>query len=272
MNKNLKLIIIIIIIWSIGPLLWQLYTSFSTTENLINPFNITSNRWTLENYTNLFKSDPTFIRFIINSFIVGITTSLFTIIISIPSAYAINKFSNLYQRTFKSILFLTTLFPHILLFLTFLELARMLDLGNNLFTLAIPYTGLSLPLSILLLNSSFKDIPPELEEAANLEGLNLLERLFYIILPIAKPSIASTTILVFLFTWNEYPIALSWITKSNLLTLPVSIARIAGSSMYTVPYGAYAAATVLGSIPLILLVLLFQKQIISGLTNGAIKR
>ena len=85
------------------------------------------------------------------------------------------------------------------------------------------------------------------------------------------PATASTAILVFLFAWNEYPIALTWLSRSDQLTLPVAMARIAGSSVYSVPYGAYAAATVIGAVPLLLLVLLFQRQIVSGLTNGAVK-
>ena len=76
---------------------------------------------------------------------------------------------------------------------------------------------------------------------------------------------------MFLFSWNEYPIALTWLSRTDLLTLPVAMARIAGTSIYAVPYGAYAAATVLGSIPLLLMVLLFQRQIVAGLTNGAVK-
>ena len=89
--------------------------------------------------------------------------------------------------------------------------------------------------------------------------------------PLIAPASASTAILVFLFAWNEYPVALTWLSRSDLLTLPVAMARIAGSSTYSVPYGTYAAATVLGAIPLLVLVLVFQRQIVSGLTNGAIK-
>ena len=111
----------------------------------------------------------------------------------------------------------------------------------------------------------------ELEDAARLEGLDLWQRLRHVLIPLIAPATASTSILVFLFSWNEYPIALTWISKSELLTLPVAMARIAGSSIYSIPYGAYAAATVLGSIPLIGLVLIFQKSIVSGLTKGAIK-
>ena len=91
------------------------------------------------------------------------------------------------------------------------------------------------------------------------------------LLPLLRPALASTAILVFLFSWNEYPIALTWISRADLLTLPVAIARIAGSSVYSVPYGPFAAATVLGSLPLLVLVLVFQRSIVAGLTQGAIK-
>ena len=128
-----------------------------------------------------------------------------------------------------------------------------------------------MPLAVLLLLSAFRDLPSELEEAARLEGLDLWQRLRWVLIPLIGPATASTAILVFLFSWNEYPIALTWISRADLLTLPVAIARIAGSSVYSIPYGAYAAATVLGALPLLLLVLIFQRQIVSGLTQGAIK-
>ena len=128
-----------------------------------------------------------------------------------------------------------------------------------------------MPWAVLLLLSAFRDLPSELEEAARLEGLDLWQRLRWVLIPLIGPATASTAILVFLFSWNEYPIALTWISRADLLTLPVAIARIAGSSVYSIPYGAYAAATVLGSLPLLLLVLIFQRQIVSGLTQGAIK-
>ena len=137
--------------------------------------------------------------------------------------------------------------------------------------LSFPYAGLSMPLAVLLLLSAFRDLPSELEEAARLEGLDLWQRLRWVLIPLIGPATASTAILVFLFSWNEYPIALTWISRADLLTLPVAIARIAGSSVYSIPYGAYAAATVLGALPLLLLVLIFQRQIVSGLTHGAIK-
>jgi multiple sugar transport system permease protein len=163
------------------------------------------------------------------------------------------------------------LFPYVLLFLALLELARNFHLGNSLFALSLPYSALAMPLALLLLTAAFEGLPKDLDDAARLEGLTLRQRLRWVMLPLIAPASASTAILVFLFAWNEYPIALTWLSRSDLLTLPVAMARIAGSSIYSIPYGAYAAATVLGAIPLLLLVLLFQRQIVSGLTNGAIK-
>ena len=158
-----------------------------------------------------------------------------------------------------------------LLFLALLELARDWHLANQLLALSLPYAGLCLPLAILLLQAAFADIPIELEEAALIEGMGLWQRLRWILLPLMAPAMASSALLVFLFSWNEYPIALTWLSRTELLTLAPAMACIAGSSVYTIPYGAFAAATVLGSAPLILLMLLFQRQIISGLTQGAIK-
>lgn len=163
------------------------------------------------------------------------------------------------------------MFPTVLLFLALLEIARSFGLANNLLALSLPYAALSLPLAVLLLRAAFADLPVELEDAARLEGLRLGQRLRFVLLPLLAPAMASTAILVFLTSWNEYAIALTWISRNDLLTLPIAIARIGGSSVFTIPYGAFAAATVLGSLPLLLLVLLAQRSIVSGLTQGAVK-
>ncbi len=269
--KRQNILIIILLLWSLGPLLWQIYTSFSTTESIIRPFETEGNRWTIDHYIQVLNADPPFWRYLFNSFIVGITSTFLTLLLAIPASYVIGNSNSKFAKSFKILLLTASLFPYVLLFLSLLEVARDFGLGNNLFALCIPYSALSMPLAVLLLSAAFKDLPNDLEEAARIEGLNLWQRLRYVLMPLITPAISSTAIIIFIFSWNEYPIALTWITKSNLITLPVAIARIAGSSIYSVPYGAYAAATVLGAIPLILIVLLFQRQIVSGLTQGAIK-
>ena len=272
LNKRIReTAISILILWSIGPLLWQLYTSFSSNEALVSPLGAVDHRWTLEHYRAVLSGHPPFWRYLINSLIVGLSSTVLTLAIATPAAYALTRIQSKLQSFANKLLIAAALFPYVLLFLALLEVARTLNLGNHLFALAIPYAALSQPLAILLLSAAFRDLPVELEDAARLEGLDLWQRLRHVLIPLIAPATASTSILVFLFSWNEYPIALTWISKSELLTLPVAMARIAGSSIYSIPYGAYAAATVLGSIPLIGLVLIFQKSIVSGLTKGAIK-
>lgn len=261
----------LLLFWTLGPLIWQCYSSFSTPENLIEPFANHQNRWTLENYFLLFSSNPPFYIYIINSTIVASLSTILTLLLSIPASYILAR-SNKKVAVFTRIYLLSAaLFPYVLLFLALLEIARNFNLGNNLLALCIPYSALSMPLAILLLSSSFQQLPKEIEEAAIVEGFSFWQRLKWILVPLISPTVASTSLLIFIFCWNEYPIALTWISKTTLLTLPVAIARIAGSSVYSIPYGSFAAATVIGSLPLLLIVLIFQKQIISGLTQGAIK-
>jgi multiple sugar transport system permease protein len=260
------------LMWSVLPLLWQLITSLRTPEALVLQ-GATSWRagWSLANYQQVLQGDPPFWRYLLNSTLVGACSTALTLALAIPAAYGLQRQRPELRRALTLLLLAAAMFPYVLLFLALLELARALNLGNQLLALALPYAGLSLPLALLLLQAAFADLPGELDDAARLEGLNLWQRLRRVLLPLLSPAIASTAILVFLFCWNEYPIALTWISRNELLTLPVAMARIAGSSVYAVPYGAFAAATVLGALPLLLLVLLFQRQIVSGLTQGAVK-
>ena len=207
----------------------------------------------------------------LNSTVVGALSTLFTLALAIPCAYALSRRGGLLRLLVGGGLLAAAVFPYVLLFLALLEVARQLGLANNLLALSLPYAGLSLPLAVLLLQAAFAELPVELEENALLEGFSLLQRLRWILLPLMGPAVASTGLLVFLFSWNEFPIALTWLSRSELLTLAPAMARIAGSSVFTVPYGAFAAATVLGSLPLLALLLLFQRQIVAGLTQGAIK-
>ena len=258
--------------WSLLPLLWQLLTSLRTPEALVlqGP-QAWLQGWTLANYRQVLQGDPPFWRYLFNSSLVGAASTGLTLLLAIPAAYGLQRQRPALRGGISLLLLAAAMFPYVLLFLALLELARALGWGNHLLALALPYAGLSLPLAVLLLRAAFADLPAELEDAARLEGLNLWQRLHRVLLPLLAPAIASTAILVFLFSWNEYPIALTWISRNDLLTLPVAMARIAGSSVYAVPYGAFAAATVLGGLPLLALVLVFQRQIVSGLTQGAVK-
>ena len=263
-------LVTLLLIWSLAPMIWQLISSFTSSEALVNGAIPFQNRWTLIHYRELLSSDPPFWRYLLNSTVVAGASTVLTLVLAVPAAYVLAQLPRRWRRCFRSGVMAAALFPYVLLFLALLELARNFHLGNSLFALALPYSALAMPLALLLLTAAFEGLPKDLDDAARLEGLTMRQRLRWVMLPLIAPASASTAILVFLFAWNEYPIALTWLSRSDLLTLPVAMARIAGSSIYSIPYGAYAAATVLGAIPLLLLVLLFQRQIVSGLTNGAI--
>ena len=264
-------LVALLLLWSLGPMLWQLYTSLRSADALLLGSAGLGGGWTLSNYTDVLSGDPPFWRYMLNSTVVGALSTLFTLALAIPCAYALSRRGGLLRLLVGGGLLAAAVFPYVLLFLALLEVARQLGLANNLLALSLPYAGLSLPLAVLLLQAAFAELPVELEENALLEGFSLLQRLRWILLPLMGPAVASTGLLVFLFSWNEFPIALTWLSRSELLTLAPAMARIAGSSVFTVPYGAFAAATVLGSLPLLALLLLFQRQIVAGLTQGAIK-
>lgn len=261
---------LLVLLWSLGPLLWQLRTSLLRPEALVAPL-LEGNPWTLANYQLVLSGDPPFWRYLGNSTLVALATTLLTLLLAVPCAYGLQQQRGLLRWGVGLALVGAAMFPTVLLFLALLEIARRFGLANDLLALSLPYAGLSLPLAVLLLRAAFADLPVELEDAARLEGLDLGQRLRHVLLPLLGPALASTGILVFLASWNEYAIALTWISRNDLLTLPIAIARIGGGSVFTIPYGAFAAATVLGSLPLLLLVLLAQRPIVSGLTRGAVK-
>ena len=264
-------LVALLLLWSLGPMLWQLYTSLRSPEALLAGAAGLGGGWTLANYVQVLQGDPPFWRYLLNSTVVGGLSTLLTLLLAVPCAYGLSRLRGGLRLLIDGGLLAAAVFPYVLLFLALLQLARQFQLANNLLALCLPYAGLSLPLAGLLLQAGFAKLPPELEEQALLEGFSLLQRLRWVLLPLMAPTIVSTALLVFLFSWNEFPIALTWLSRSELLTLAPAMARIAGSSVFAVPYGAFAAATVLGSVPLLALLLLFQRQIVAGLTQGAIK-
>lgn len=262
---------LLLLIWSLGPLLWQVRTSFLVGDVLVGQPNAALSRWTLENYRLLLQGDPSLAQVLLNSAGLGLLTTGLTLALALPCAYGLHHLRGGLKPLINAALIGSALFPTVLLFLSLLQVARWLHLANQLVALSLPYAALSLPLAVLLLRAAIGDLPGELEDAGRLDGLNMVQRLRWIVAPLLAPALASTGLLVFLASWNEYPIALTWLSRSDRLTLPAAMGRIASSSVFTIPYGPFAAATVLGSLPLLMIVLVFQRWIVSGLTQGAVK-
>jgi multiple sugar transport system permease protein len=148
---------------------------------------------------------------------------------------------------------------------------KLLEIGNNYIALIIPYTAINLPLTILVLRSFFQQLPKDLEDSAKVDGYKTVPMLLQIVLPMTIPALVTTGILAFIFAWNEFIFDLTFITRDQLQTIPIAVAKIGGASAYEIPYGAIAAATIIGTTPLIILVLIFQRRIVQGITAGAVK-
>jgi multiple sugar transport system permease protein len=263
--------VVAIAIFCLAPMLWQILTSFKVNEDIAAVPNVYfPTRLTLNHYIELFSRRP-FMRYILNSAIVSLISTIACLTIGSPAAYALARLRPFGGQIAQVAILLITLFPGILLLQGLLEIVQFFHLGNNYLALIIPYTAINLPLTILVMQSFFEQLPKDLEDAAKVDGYSIWQMLIQIVMPLTLPALVTTGILTFIFAWNEYIFALTFLTEESMKTIPVASAQIGGSSVFEIPYGPIAAATVIGTIPLVILVLFFQRQIVQGLTAGAVK-
>ena len=260
-----------IVLFSLAPVLWQLLTSLKVNPDISHIPNIYfPTRYTLAHYSSLFDGRP-FLRYLLNSTFVALTSTALALGIGAPAAYVLARLKLPGTQIILSFILIVTLFPYILLFLGLLEIIQAFGWGNTYLALIVPYTAVNLPLTILVLRSFFLQLPVDLEDAARMDGYSTIQRLTQILLPMTVPALVTTGILTFIFSWNEFIFALTFLSRETMKTIPVAAAQIGGSSVFEIPYGPIAAATILGSLPLAVLVFIFQRRIVQGLTAGAVK-
>ena len=260
-----------IVVFCLAPVMWQVLTSFKVNQDISQlPTIYFPSTITFDHYVELFVRRP-FWRYILNSAFVSILSTVLSLAIGAPAAYALARLRPWGSKFILAGILIVTLFPGILLFLGLLEVIQKLHLGNNYLALIIPYAAMNLPLTILVLRSFFEQLPKELEDSARMDGYNTLQMLVKILLPMTVPALVTTGILTFIFAWNEFIFALTFITRDEMKTIPVAAAQISGASTFEIPYGSISAATVVGTLPLVVLVLFFQRKIVQGLTAGAVK-
>lgn len=268
---SLGLGIMAIIVFFLTPIFWQILTSIKVNDDISAIPNVyLPNRFTAEHYSQLFSRRP-FFRYILNSAVVASISTILCLVVGAPAAYVLTRMNLPGEKLILTGILIITLFPYVLLFLGLLEIVKLVGLGNNYLALIIPYTAINLPLTILVMRSFFQQLPQDLEDAAKIDGYKIWGMLINILLPMTLPALATTGILTFIFSWNEYIFALTFITDEAKKTIPVATAQLGGASLFDIPYGPIAAATVLGTLPLVILVLIFQRQIVQGLTAGAVK-
>jgi multiple sugar transport system permease protein len=261
----------LVVIWSVAPFLWQIVTSLKTNEEIATlPVTYMPSAPGFHNYQALFQRKP-FARYLVNSFVISSVSTLLCVSTSALAAYTFARLRFRGARVSIAILILISFFPPIIFFFPLYEMVRVSHLANHPLALIVPYTTFNLPFCIIVLTTFFRGIPRDIEEAAKVDGFGRLQILRRIVLPLAAPALATTAILVFIFAWNEFLLALTFMTNERTKTATAGIATLSATTMHELPWGPIAASIVVSTVPLILLVALFQKRIIQGLTAGASK-
>jgi multiple sugar transport system permease protein len=258
-----------VVIFCLLPFYWLINISLKSGPDLSSADIFPPNP-TLENYQSIFENDD-FVRSLANSAIVSLTTTFLGVIVGAFAAYALARLKMSFKFILLGIVLSISTFPQIAIAAPLFRLWTDIGLYNTLIGLVIPYLTFALPLSIYILVSFFREIPRDLEEAALVDGATNFQAFRKVIVPLAAPGLATTAILAFIAAWNEFLLAVTLTSSRAARTTPVAISQFTGSSQFEIPLGTQSAASVIISIPLIALVLLFQKRIVAGLTAGAVK-
>lgn len=258
-------------VYSLFPFLWQIITSIkSSSEVIVSPAVYWPAHPTFAAYLKIFTTRP-FAAYIGNSLVVALGTTLACTVVGSLAAYAFSRLKLTGGKAALNAILVISLFPPTLLVVPLKKVIETLGLLNNPLALILSYTALNLPFSIWVLRTFFAQIPADIEEAALVDGMSRWQILWKIILPLSAPAIATTAILVFIFSWNEFLLALTFISQDSARTVPVGIAILSGVTVYEVPWDQISAAVVVTTLPVVVMCLAFQKRIIEGLTAGAVK-
>ncbi len=255
--------------WSVGPFLWQMSTSLqpdrellSSTPHLI-PYPIT-----VAHFVNIFVG-KSFHRYMINSGIVTIATTFLCLLFGSIAAFALARFDLRGRFRVLGFILAVSMFPQIAIVGPLYVLGSNIGWLDTYRVLIVIYLALGIPLVTWVLFGYFRSIPRTIDEAARIDGARPLKIFFWIIIPMSLPAVVTTGLLCFIAAWNEFMFALAFTSDINHQTVPVGIANFTG--VHYVPWGDIAAASVVVTLPLVIMVLIFQQHIISGLTGGAVK-
>ena len=260
---------LLILIWSAGPFLWQLSTSFQLDKALTSGSpSLIPSPFTLEHYYNAFVEKQLH-RYVWNSLVVSLATTFLCLFVGSLAAFALSRLNIKGRFGILMVILSVSMFPQIALVGPLYLVASNLGLLDTYTALIITYLALGLPLVTWVLFGYFETLPREIDEAARMDGVSVPGLLWHIILPMSLPSLVTTGLLAFITAWNEFLFALAFTSNIDHQTIPVGIANF--TNLYYVPWGDIAAASAVVTVPLIVLVLIFQRHIIEGLTQGGIK-
>ena len=268
----MQLLISIIIIWCLAPFYWTVITSlkqanaifYNPTTYLPDPVDLKS--WIV--VVNL----PRFQGALVNSTIIASSVTVVSLTLGSLCAYAIARLRFPGKNIVLALVLAVSMFPGIAIISPLYLQFRDWDLINNKLALILPGVTFTLPVCIWTLTAFFRDLPRELEEAAYVDGASRIQTFTQVIGPLAAPGVFTTAILLFIASWNEFLFARTFMSKVEQLTAPVAVAQFEGADIAAAtPWGEISAAAIATTIPLVILVLVFQRRIVAGLTAGAVK-
>jgi multiple sugar transport system permease protein len=259
----------VVIVFSLVPVVWIISLSLKTPASITDGSFIPHHS-TLNNYKDIFNAGI-FTSALRNSIGIGLIATALAVVLASAAAYAIARLDFPGKQLILAVSLAVAMFPQISLVGPLYNLWRQVGLYDTWPGLIIPYMTFALPLSIYVLSAFFREIPWELEQAAQVDGATPFQAFRKVIAPLAMPGIVTTFIIVFIICWNDFVFAISLTSTSAAQTVPAAIAQFPGVSQFTTPYGDIAAAAVVVTVPVMILVLLFQRRIVAGLTAGAVK-
>ncbi|MCK2184543.1 carbohydrate ABC transporter permease [Halomonas getboli] len=266
---GLYALIAVVMVYAIFPFYYAVITSLKPSSELFRvDFWLSS--LDFSNYVAIF-SEGSFVRAIFNSILVAVSVVAIALLLGITASYALGRVRFRGRTTVMLTILGVSMFPQVAVLSGLFEVIRTLNLYNNPGGLILSYTIFTLPFTVWVLTTFMRQLPMELEEAAIMDGATPWVTITRVFLPLMWPAMATTGLLAFIAAWNEFLFALTFTLTDDQRTVPVAIALISGGSQHELPWGPIMAASVTVTVPLVILVMIFQRRIVSGLTAGAVK-
>ncbi|KYH24421.1 trehalose/maltose transport system permease protein MalG [Halalkalicoccus paucihalophilus] len=258
--------IILLCLVSFFPIIWIFLTSIKPSSEIVQfPVKYLPSEIIIENYRIALEQAP-FARYLFNSFVVASGTAIVCVVLGSMAGYALSRLEFRFKLHVLMIVLVSAMLPFFGRLIPLFNLARETGFLNSYLGLIIPYSAFQLPFAIWIFQAYFKELPDSLEEAGLIDGLSHIGVLFRIILPVSAPAMATTAVIVFIYAWNEFLFALTFMTQDSMKTITVGIALYQGE--FTFPWATISAAVFMSIVPLLLLMLFFQRKIVEGLTAG----
>lgn len=262
-------LVVVIVVFSVFPFYYAIITSFATGTELFK-VNYLPKAFNWGNYQQVL-GQPNFVRSIWNSVFIATTTVAFALFLAVTASYALARVRFRGRGLLLMMILAVSMFPQIAVLAGLFELVRFLGIFNTPWAMIMSYVIFTLPFTVWVLTTFMRDLPVEIEEAAIVDGATPWIIITKVFLPLLWPALVTTGLLAFIGAWNEFLFALTFTSSETTRTVPVAIGLLSGASQQEIPWGPIMAASVIVTVPLIILVLIFQRKIVAGLTAGGVK-